>query len=188
MVTEHLLTFLLIFMIIAALKALMTPRLLSAAISLGAVGLGVSFVFLLLKAPDAAVPHIVVEILVLLLLIRAAIRREVKTVSGQRDIFGAAVAAVLLLLLLALIVPVFSEDLSFGAQPVWAANNPQTELASAHYLRQGLSETGASNIVTAVLLAYRGYDTLGEATVLFAAILGALVLLRPRARKPLEEK
>ena len=68
MVTEHLLTFLLIFMIIAALKALMTPRLLSAAISLGAVGLGVSFVFLLLKAPDAAIPHIVVEILVLLLL------------------------------------------------------------------------------------------------------------------------
>ncbi|NIA07114.1 MAG: DUF4040 domain-containing protein [Actinobacteria bacterium] len=187
MVTQ-LLTFLLIFMIIAALKALMTPRLLSAAISLGAVGLGVSFVFLLLRAPDAAIPHIVVEILVLLLLIRAAIRREVKTVSGQRDIFGAAVAAVLLLLLLALIVPVFSEDLSFGAQPVWAVTNPQVELASAHYLSRGLSETGSANIVTAVLLAYRGYDTLGEATVLFAAILGALVLLRPRARKPLEEK
>ena len=194
MVTTQLLTFLLVFMIIAALKALMTPRLLSAAISLGAVGLGVSFVFLLLKAPDAAIPHIVVEILVLLLLIRAAIRREVRTVSGQRDIFGAAVAGVLLLLLLALIVPVFSEDLSFGAEPNWTLNSAelkelgQLELASAHYLNNGLSETGASNIVTAVLLGYRGYDTLGEATVLFTAILGALVLLRQQARKPLEEK
>ena len=187
MVTTQLLTFLLIFMIIAALKALMTPHLLSAAISLGAVGLGVSFVFLLLKAPDAAMPHIVVEILVLLLLIRAAIRREVKTVSGQRDIFGAAVAAVILLLLLALIIPVFSEDLSFGAPATWDAVNPQMELASAHYLRDGLAQTGSANITTAVLLAYRGYDTLGEATVLFAAILGALVLLRPRARKSLEE-
>ena len=188
MVITQLLTFLLIFMIIAALKALMTPRLLSAVISLGAVGLGVSFVFLLLKAPDAAIPHIVVEILVLLLLIRAAIRREVKTVSGQRDIFGAGVAAVLVLLLLALIVPVFSEDLSFGSEPIWTAENPPMELASAHYLNNGLSETGSANIVTAVLLGYRGYDTLGEATVLFTAILGALVLLRRKARKPLEEK
>ena len=188
MVTTQLLTFLLIFMIIAALKALMTPRLLSAAISLGAVGLGVSFVFLLLKAPDAAIPHIVVEILVLLLLIRATIRREVRTVSGQRDIYGAAVAAVLLVLLLALIVPVFSEDLSFGAKANWTMENPEMELASAHYLNNGLSETGAANIVTAVLLAYRGYDTLGEATVLFTAILGALVLLRQKPRKGLEEK
>lgn len=188
MLTEHLLTFLLIFMIIAALKALMTPRLLSAAISLGAVGLGVSFVFLLLKAPDAAMPHIVVEVLVLLLLIRAAIRRKVKTISGQRDIFGAAVAAVILLLLLAMIVPVFSEDLVFGAPATWNAQNAQMQLASTHYLNHGLAQTGSANIVTAVLLAYRGYDTLGEATVLFTAILGSLVLLRPKARKSPEEK
>ena len=188
MLTTQLLTFLLIFMIIAALKALMTPRLLSAVISLGAVGVGVSLVFLLLRAPDAAVPHIVVEILVLLLLIRAAIRPEVRTVSGQRDMFGAAVAAVLLVLLLALIGPVFS-GLSFGAPPLWAiGSNPPLDLASGHYLREGLSQTGAANIVTAVLLDYRGYDTLGEATVLFTAILGALVLLRQQARKPLEEK
>lgn len=187
MLTTQLLTFLMIFMIIAALKALMTPRLLSAVISLGAVGVGVSLVFLLLRAPDAAVPHIVVEILVLLLLIRAAIRPDVRTVSGQRDIFGAAVAAVLLILLLALIGPVFS-DLSFGEPALWAGTTPPLDLASGHYLREGLSQTGASNIVTAVLLDYRGYDTLGEATVLFTAILGALVLLRQHARKPLEEK
>ncbi|MBN1270144.1 MAG: hypothetical protein JXB04_11185, partial [Kiritimatiellae bacterium] len=51
------------------------------------------------------------------------------------------------------------------------------------YLRDGLDQTGAANIVTAVILDYRAYDTLGEATVLFCAILGALTILRRKARK-----
>jgi multisubunit Na+/H+ antiporter MnhB subunit len=46
-----------------------------------------------------------------------------------------------------------------------------------------LKETGAANIVTAVLLDYRAYDTLGEATVLFTSIVGALAILRKKARK-----
>ena len=184
--TTHLLTFLMVFMIIAALKALMTKNLLSAAISLGAVGIGVSLVFLLLKAPDAAIPHIVVEVLVLLLLIRATVWRGVRVVSGQRDIFGASVAAVLVLLLLVMVVPVFYE-MPFGPEPAWMAGQGQLDLASGHYLRTGLEQTGSANIVTAVLLDYRIYDTLGEATVLFTAIIGTLVLLRQQARKPLEE-
>ncbi|MHA1507042.1 MAG: hydrogen gas-evolving membrane-bound hydrogenase subunit E, partial [Candidatus Asgardarchaeia archaeon] len=39
------------------------------------------------------------------------------------------------------------------------------------------------NLVTSVLLDYRAYDTLGEATVLFTAILGAIVVLREIGRK-----
>ena len=182
----HLVIFLMVFMIIASLKALMTKNLLSAAISLGAVGIGVSLVFLLLRAPDATIPHIVVEILVLLLLIRATVRRGVKTVSGQRDIFGASVAAVLVVLLLVLLVPGFSET-PFGAQANWTAGNAEPDSASGYYLQKGLEETGSANIVTAVLLAYRGYDTLGEATVLFTAVIGTLVLLRQQPRKSLEE-
>ena len=186
MLTTHLMTFLMVFMIIVSLKALMTKNLLSAAISLGAVGIGVSLVFLLLRAPDAAVPHIVVEILALLLLIRATVRRGVRVVSGQRDIFGASVAAVLVVLLLAMVVPIFYE-MPFGSEAAWTSSDDHTELASGYYLQNGLAQTGSANIVTAVLLDYRAYDTLGEATVLFTAVIGALVLLRQRARKPLEE-
>ena len=51
------------------------------------------------------------------------------------------------------------------------------------YLRDGLEKTGAANIVMAVLLDFRGYDTLGEATVLFCAVLGALSILRHSAKK-----
>lgn len=39
-------------------------------------------------------------------------------------------------------------------------------------------ETGANNGVTAVVFDYRGFDTLGEATVLFAAVTGVIVLFR----------
>jgi multisubunit Na+/H+ antiporter MnhB subunit len=39
-------------------------------------------------------------------------------------------------------------------------------------------ETGANNGVTAVVFDYRGFDTLGEATVLFTAVAGVIVLFR----------
>ncbi len=41
-------------------------------------------------------------------------------------------------------------------------------------------ETGASNVVAAVLFDYRGLDTLGEATVLFAAATAVAMILRTR--------
>jgi multicomponent Na+:H+ antiporter subunit B len=42
---------------------------------------------------------------------------------------------------------------------------------------QGTTETGAANLVTAVVLGYRGIDTLGELSILFAAATaGGLVL------------
>ena len=39
------------------------------------------------------------------------------------------------------------------------------------------------NIVTAVLASYRGYDTLGETTVIFTAGVGVLILLGVRSRR-----
>jgi multicomponent Na+:H+ antiporter subunit B len=45
------------------------------------------------------------------------------------------------------------------------------------YLEKGMSETGATNIVSSILLDYRAYDTLGEATVLFTAALAILSLM-----------
>jgi multicomponent Na+:H+ antiporter subunit B len=48
------------------------------------------------------------------------------------------------------------------------------------YLERGSEETGVPNIVTAVLASYRGYDTLGETTVIFTAGVGVIALLRRR--------
>lgn len=40
------------------------------------------------------------------------------------------------------------------------------------------AETGTNNVVTAVLFDYRGFDTLGEATILFTAVTGVVMLFR----------
>jgi multicomponent Na+:H+ antiporter subunit B len=50
------------------------------------------------------------------------------------------------------------------------------------YINEGPEETGVPNVVTAVLASYRGYDTLGETTVVFTAGAGVIVLLRRRRR------
>lgn len=56
-----------------------------------------------------------------------------------------------------------------------------------YYLERAESETGVPNVVTAVLASYRGFDTLGEVTVIFTAGIGVMVLLgglRRRRRPP----
>jgi len=53
---------------------------------------------------------------------------------------------------------------------------------SPSYVERAPREIGVPNVVTAVLASYRGYDTLGELTVIFAAGLGVLLLLRGRPR------
>jgi multicomponent Na+:H+ antiporter subunit B len=53
------------------------------------------------------------------------------------------------------------------------------------YIQESGREIGIPNIVTSVLASYRGYDTLGEVTVIFTAAAGVLVLLgRGRRRRP----
>ncbi len=52
------------------------------------------------------------------------------------------------------------------------------------YLNQSAEEIGIPNVVTSVLASYRGYDTLGEVTVIFTAGIGVLVLIgRTRRRR-----
>lgn len=50
------------------------------------------------------------------------------------------------------------------------------------YIAESMNETGVPNMVTAVLASYRGYDTLGEVTVIFTAGVGVLVLLGVAAK------
>jgi len=177
----ELLVLLFVFMIIAAVVALWTENLLSSVIAVGAVGFGSSVTFLLLGAPDLAITQIVVEVLTLVLLIRATVGRDVRTVSGARDTFGLAVAGALVVILLVFTVGAVQALPEFG-EPTMARIG---DAPSATYLAEGLGQTGSANIVTAVLLDFRGYDTLGEATVLFAAVVGAMVLLRRKSRKEL---
>jgi len=57
-----------------------------------------------------------------------------------------------------------------------------TELGpvTRHYVEQGLVENRGANLVTSIVVNYRGFDTLGEVTVLFLSVSGAGFVLRRR--------
>jgi len=50
------------------------------------------------------------------------------------------------------------------------------------YLADSLKDTMVPNVVTSTLASYRGYDTLGETTVVFTAAMGVMLLLRGRRK------
>jgi multisubunit Na+/H+ antiporter MnhB subunit len=58
--------------------------------------------------------------------------------------------------------------------------NPAYTDMDDYFIQHGQEQTGGNNIVTDVVFDFRGFDTLGEATVLFTAVLGAGVALRKR--------
>lgn len=174
---------LLLFMIIAAVIAVETKDLLSSIICIGAIGIGVSIMFLFLRAPDIAITQIVVEVLGLIILIRATISRDLTSISGDREFFGMVVSVVIIFVIFLAGIKVFETLPDFGTPPIVKV----PDAASNTYIKEGFAKTGAANIVASVILDYRGYDTLGEATVLFTSIIGATIILRKKAKKMLEE-
>jgi len=52
-----------------------------------------------------------------------------------------------------------------------------------YIIENAQEETASNNVVASVVFDYRGFDTLGEATILFTAVTGVLLLLRTVKRK-----
>ena len=165
---------LLIFMIIGALIAVKAKDLLSSVIALGVVGLGLSLAFLILKAPDLAIAQLVVEILCVIILIRATIKKDLPFSTSGRWFFNTVVTFVFLVVFLSFAYFCIKDLPEFG--------KPIMKVAQ-FFLNQGLRQTGATNLVSSVVLDYRAYDTLGEATILFTAVLAVMALMRKVGRK-----
>ena len=80
--------------------------------------------------------------------------------------------------------------LVFGTLGLPAFSDPTAPIHThvvPRYLNDVMRETGVPNVVTAVLASYRGYDTLGETTVVFTAGVGVIALLRRRRNTKLEK-
>jgi multicomponent Na+:H+ antiporter subunit B len=172
-------------MIIAALIAVETKNLLSAVICIGATGFIGSVMFLFLRAPDVAITQIAVEVLALVILIRATISRDKTFISGDREFVGMIISVVILFVIFLSAIKIFETLPEFG-DPAFVAVSSMKRTASVSYIADSLEKTGAANIVSAVILDFRAYDTLGEATVLFTSILGAVVILREKSKHLLE--
>ncbi len=74
--------------------------------------------------------------------------------------------------------------LIFILLPLVTEIKPLTELGSTaeKYANDGVKELGAANLVTSVVVTYRGLDTLGEVTVLFITTAGIGFLLTKRSQ------
>jgi multicomponent Na+:H+ antiporter subunit B len=72
--------------------------------------------------------------------------------------------------------------------PFGSPDNPIHHHVAPHYLANSIKETTVPNVVTSVLADYRGFDTLGETTVVFTAGIGVLLLLRGSRRRNRERE
>jgi len=166
--------FILSIMIIGSIACLEIKNILSSIITIGIVGLCLSLAFLFLGAPDLALVQFVFEILCMIILIRAFSKRSLKITALKRDIPETIIAIVILVSIFVLSIFAFKDLPSFG--------KPIVRVAGRYLAKAGV-DTGSQNIVTSIILNYRIYDTLGEITVLFTAILGSFTILRKIGRK-----
>jgi len=74
------------------------------------------------------------------------------------------------LLILSAFLGVVAMTLTFGA--------PKMTDMDDYFLRYGQEQTGTNNQCTSVTFDFRGFDTLGESTVLFCAVIGVALIFR----------
>jgi multicomponent K+:H+ antiporter subunit A len=146
---------------------------LAALVMLGGVGLIVCVTFIWLSAPDLAVTQLLVEIVttVLILLGLRWLPKRAKALKDEmafrarfrrfRDFILAAVCGV---------------GMTFIAYAVMTMTVPD---AIAHFfLQNAYTQGGGRNVVNVILVDFRGFDTLGEITVLGIVALTVYALLR----------
>ncbi len=165
------------FMILGALYAIHAKDLLSAVIAGGIVGYSLVICFLLLKAPDLAIVQIVVETITLIIMVAVVLDSSRVESFSRFDTRGIVTAVTGVLILLVLFwffrMAIINLD-KFGESTLRMA---------AAYTNNPAETTGSANLVTGVIFDFRGYDTLGEATVLVTAVLGVLTILRIKGKK-----
>lgn len=168
-------------MILGSFYSLNARDLLSAVISYGVVGFGLVICFLLLQAPDLALVQVVVEIITLIIMIaviKNTTKEEIQTKFSPQSLVYLIVTIIFTLLFLFIFERMTGTLSRFG--------DHLTRMSTAYIY--GASETHSANLVTGVIFDFRAYDTLGEATVLFTAVIGVLTVLRIKGKKKEEQE
>ena len=157
----------------AAVATAALRSVLSSVVAFGAYSLGIAIIWVFLRAPDvglteAAVGAGIMTVLFLLTIVKTE-HPDVERTFERLDLraAGVAVALVLVLSTTLLALP------AVGDADSAVADDDVTE----YYLDNAYEETQVNNAVTAVLAAYRGFDTMGEAAVVYSAGVGLLVVL-----------
>lgn len=168
---------LLVFLLFMALAVLKTKHLFAMAMLFGLYSLLVAGLFVVLDAPDVAFTEAAVGTgisTVLMLVTLAAIKDSHEKVKKRKNKVLSIVATCLMG---ALLIYGTSDISDLGD-----ADSAPNQQVAARYIEKGQEETGVPNLVTAVLASYRGFDTLGEVTVVLTAGIGVLLLIGRRRK------
>ena len=145
--------------------------------ALGVVGTGVALIFVMYGAPDVAMTQLMVETLVvvivaMVLLKLPTFRREVRQsgVGRWRDAIVSCIVGLTITLVL----------LAVTAEP--------SQRSLTHHFEQSALPAGfGRNVVNVILVDFRGFDTLGEITVLAIAAVSAYSLISWHRKRPAPE-
>lgn len=165
---------LLLFILGCALGAALLRDTLAAIMAFAAYSLGVSILWVILQAPDVGLTEAAVGAGIMTILFLLTIAKTVRPSTDRlfEPVRLRTVALVgIFVLALGLTLPAMPAIGDPGA-PV------HDDAVTEYYLEHAYEETGVHNAVTAVLAAYRGLDTLGEAIVVFTAVVATMVVLR----------
>ena len=161
----------LVMMMAIVIAIMMARSLLVAIILMSIYSLASALWLLTMDAADVSFTEAVVGAGVSTLIALGAIlltRSEAKTISWRGQIAPSLVAlAVGGLLVYA----------AFDLPNLGDAASPANAYVGRIYMSQASRDVGAANVVTAILSSYRGFDTLGETTVIFAAGIGVALML-----------
>ena len=164
-----------VFVLVAALATVAFRDVLSVIVIFAAYSLGMALFYAFLLAPDVAMTEAAigagVTTLLLLLTLAKTVREDSDRIIERPNIPAVVVFGGLLVVLLATVV----EIPAVGDPTAIAWNNPGV---TQYYIENAYHDTGVENAVTAVLAGYRGFDTFGEAVVVFSAGIAALIVLR----------
>lgn len=167
---EMLLPIELLIVLVAIVAAVATVRArsrLSAIISLGVVGIAVTLFFVFYSAPDLALTQLLIEVLTVLLLVLVFFRVKPDPNVQAHDMRGVLRWAIAICMGL------------FGGGYVLLNYLYQVGPSiSPYFLANALPIGQGGNVVNVILVDIRGYDTLGEITVLGLAALGGYAVLR----------
>lgn len=155
----------------AALGAAIVRRRFAAALFLGTAGYGMAALFVIYGAPDLALTQAAVETLstvVFVLVLRWLPEHFEPQSSHRRSILRFAISG-----LVGATVFVFAIIASGTPGPT-----PSGPTVSDEMVARSVPDGGGRNVVNVILVDFRGFDTMGEITVLGAAAIGAVALAR----------
>ena len=159
-------------LLVGGVGAAIATRRFTSALFLGLVGYGMTLLFVVQGAPDLALTQFAIEtltVVLFLLVLRFLPDRFQHRASGLNRTFRLAVSAAVGVFVFAVII---IASAARTAPPV-----------SYEMVERSLSDAGGRNVVNVILVDFRGYDTLGEITVLLVAAIGAVTLARVGRRR-----